>query len=82
MIASPGMLVPAAKNAGIKTPPDPNEFDSEKYPHFHVLCIMQLGSRMPYWGVVWDNAKVVADCNDKEILEITAQQLIDKGFQI
>jgi len=82
MIAYPRVLVPAAEKAGIKIPPDPNEFDSEEYPHFHVLCIMQLGSPMPYWGVIWDNAQVVADCNDEEILEITAQQLIDRGFQI
>jgi hypothetical protein len=81
MVFSPGMLVEAAKKAGIKVPKNPNKFDEKKYPHFAIFCNAQLGRRLPYWSVVWDNADVVAKLTLKETKSITLPQLIKKGFQ-
>ena len=46
MLAFPEMLVSAAKQAGIKTPKDPDNFDRNQFPHFAVFCTAQLCRRM------------------------------------
>jgi len=60
MLAFPEMIAPAAKEAGIKLPPDLENFDSKAYPHWQVFCRMQLGQPMPHASAHWDNAKVIA----------------------
>ena len=82
MMAFPKMLVPSAERAGMKVPPDPDNYTKKEYPHFWVFAVCQLGAPMPYPGVVWDNAQVVAGLSDDEILEISYEQLIERGFQV
>jgi hypothetical protein len=55
------LLVEAAEQAGIKVPPDPEEWEvlSEEYPHFYVFCACQLERPMQP-GEHWENAKVIA----------------------
>ena len=77
MIAFPGMLLAAAEQAGMKCPPDPNDFDAAEFPHFRVFCSIQLGS---YPGEHWENAKVVAAVPDDQILTVTVAGLINRGF--
>jgi len=81
MIAFAGMLMKAAEEAGMKVPPNPDEYDQEKFPHFHVFCGVQLGRSMTSWTEHWDNAKVVAEVPEKEIRTITVQGLLDKGLK-
>lgn len=59
MLAFPIMLVDAAEQAGIAIPPENQindaSYDRNQYPHWHVLCITQLGRRMQH-GEHFDNA--------------------------
>jgi len=80
MLAFPGMLVKPALNANMKTPKDPNNYNAMDYSHFHVFCNMQLGKRMGYPSEHWDNAKVIADIPESEIMKITLSDLIERGF--
>lgn len=82
MFAFPGMLVSAAEKAGIAVPSDPNEFEAEDYPHFALFCIAQLGQSMPYPGVHFDNARVIAEVSFDEIKTITYEQLFERGFNV
>lgn len=82
MFAFPGMLVSAARKAGIKVPDDYDNFNSHEFPHFEVFCIAQLGQSMPYPGVHFDNAKIIASIPETEIKTITMESLYSKGFLI
>ena len=81
MIVIPSALVPAAEDAGIKVPENLEDFDSDKYPHWHVFMSAQLGVSMPSPGCHFENAKIIAALSDKEVLTITMKQLRAKGFQ-
>jgi hypothetical protein len=81
MIAFPSMLVPAATDAGMKVPPDPDSFDRLKFPHFQIFCNAQLVRAMTAPGEHWENAKKVAKIPDDEIMDITLADLVHKyGF--
>jgi len=82
MIAFPSMLIYPAKNAGMKVPEDADNYDPNEFPHFHVFCTVQIGAPHPYAGCHFDNAKIIAALSDKEIKEITYEELMDNGFQI
>ena len=82
MIAFPSMLVSPAKKAGMKVPDDLENYDKDKYAHFHIFEMCQIGAPMPYPSVAWDNAKVVASLSDEETDTITYKQLLEKGFQV
>jgi len=61
MFAFAEMLVPAAKQANMKIPPDVNNYDKNEYPHWHVFTALQLGAPMSHMSVHFDNAKIIAD---------------------
>lgn len=83
MIAFHHMLVPAAQEAGIVCPPDPDNFVADEFPHFNFFCCAQLGQPMPSAGCHWENAKVVAGiATEAELKSLTMEQLIERGFQI
>lgn len=82
MFAFPSMLLPAAKEAGMKVPENADDFDKKEFPRFDVFCILQLGAFMPYPSVVWDNARVIADIKDEEMSTITTKDLIDRGLAL
>lgn len=84
MVAFPGMLVNAATKAGIKIPEDTDNWEKSKdeFPHFFVFCVLQLGSSMPWAGVLFDNAKVIAGFDESEILTKTGQDILDAGFAV
>ena len=81
MMAFPGMLVPAAEQAGMKVPEDPDEFDAEEFPHFQVFCNAQLCRPMTP-GEHWENAKVIAEIPDAEIRMLTLPDLIGRGLHV
>lgn len=83
MIAFPGMLVAAAEKAGMKIPPNPdNYFDvANEFPHFAVFCNAQLGRPMNPMSVHWDNAKVIAKIPLNKIKTITLKELEKRGFR-
>lgn len=80
MLAFPGMLVPAAQEANMKVPSDPDSFNPKDFPHFDIFCTVQLGRRMSSWTEHWDNAKVVAALTEAECKTITLGQLLEKGL--
>jgi len=82
MLAFPGMLVGPAQEAGIKVPPDPDNFKPDKFPHFHVFCAAQLGQSMPSWTSHWSNAKIVAGIPKAKLKTITFKELYDLGFEV
>jgi len=81
MIATASGLVSAAEDAGIKVPENLEDFDSDKYPHWHVFMAVQLGVPMPSPGCHFENAKIIAALSNKEALTIMMKQLREKGFQ-
>lgn len=82
MIAFPGLLTAPAEVAGMKVPPDPDNFDPEEYPHFSVFLKVQLGAPMPDPSAHWENAKVVASVPEDKIHMVTYQELLDAGLSI
>lgn len=80
MFVFPDMLVSAAKEVGISVPPNPDQFDSNEFPKFKVFCNAQLGRPMPYPGVHFDNAKIIADIPTEKIKSITFAELFKLGF--
>lgn len=82
MIALPIMLLEPAKQAGIKTPENPDDFSAEEFQYFALFIYAQLGTPMPTPTSHWDNAKIIASLKKKEIKTITFEQLEEKGFQI
>jgi hypothetical protein len=59
MIAFPFLLLEPAREAGMKIPNDPYNYNPEEVPHFHVFCILQLGRPMSSPTDHWDNAHIV-----------------------
>jgi hypothetical protein len=84
MIAFPGMLVSSAKDASMSVPPDVDDWDNrkEQFPHFWAFCMMQLGAPMPYPGVAFDNAKVIADIPLEALMTLSVNQIVERGFNI
>lgn len=79
MIALPVMLANAAAEAGMKVPPDPDNFERDEYPHFNVLCFVQLGSSMPNPHAHFDNAKIIAAIPERAIRLVTLTDLAKLG---
>ena len=82
MLTFPQLLVPAAKNAGVKVPEDLDNYDAREYPHWHVYCFVQLGAPMPFPTAHWDNAKVIASIGIDNIRLVTYEQLLEAGLAI
>lgn len=80
MIAYTGMLLPAAKKAGMRTPIDPDDFNAADFPHFNLFCVVQIGKAVRYHGEHWHNAEVIARLTKEEIDAITLEYLIEKGL--
>lgn len=80
MIAFPEMLVSAAEKAGMAVPDDVENYDADKFPHWHVYTSVQLGTGLPYPAAHWDNAHVIAGIPESRIRKVTAADLIAAGF--
>jgi len=74
------MLISPAEKAGMKVPPDVNDFEGGEYPHFAVYCNIQLGSPMPHPTAHWDNAEVIAAVSDDKIKSVTFNDLVAAGL--
>lgn len=82
MIAFEGLLVAPAEAAGIKVPPDPEEYDPKEFVHFHVFCNVQLGTNMPSAEAPFVNARIIAELTEVEVLKVTLFQLIARGLAV
>lgn len=82
MFAFPSMLVPAAQQAGISVPSDPDQPDQYRmtHPHFFVFCQVQLCRRIRP-GEHFDNARIIASLSDDEIRRVTLADLIGAGLE-
>ena len=80
MFAFPTMIVIPAEKAGMKVPPNPDDFDRDIYPHFSVFCAVQLHRELVYWGEAWDNANIIVRLSDVEIRSMTLSDLISIGL--
>lgn len=81
MIAFTEMLVPAAQEAGMAVPPDPDDYDRDQFPHFFVFESVQIGASMPDFQAHWDNAKIIAAIPEDRIRKVTFDQLRRKGLR-
>lgn len=79
MIAFAVILVQAAEEAGMKVPPDPENFEAEEYPHWNVFCVFQIGKAVRYHGEHFQNAEVIAKIPDDQIRTITYGGLLSLG---
>jgi hypothetical protein len=84
MMVFPGMLTPAAKEVGMKMPADLGKGYSiedfkEEYPHFYVFCVVQLCRSMRF-GEQFDNAKIIQEIPEDEIMKVTLAELLNKGL--
>ncbi len=82
MIAFPGMLVEPAKQAGMKVPEDPDNFNPDEYPHWNIYLTVQIGAPLPNWTAHWDNAKVVAALTEEQCKTITYKEILEMGLQV
>lgn len=82
MLAFPDMLLAPAQEAGIKVPPDVDDFVKEDFPHFAVYLNAQLGSPLPYPTAHWDNAKIIAGIPEDKIKTVTFKELERLGVSI
>lgn len=84
MIAFPGMLAGAAKEAGIEHPTDPDDLNYEvnEYPYWHVFVTLQCGASMPSPTSHWSNARVIASIPKDKIMTITADEVFTMGFEV
>ena len=80
MLAYPSMIAEAARRAGMEVPPDPDDFDKAKYPHFHVFCEVQL-CRATFPDEPHHNARVIAALSRDEVTTLTLRQFIDRGLR-
>lgn len=80
MIGFAAMLVSYAKAGGIKVPSDPENYDKNKFPHWHVYVCMQLGASIPYSSALVENARIIANLSNKKINKVTYQDLKSLGF--
>ena len=79
MIAFPSLLVAPAKEAGIKVPENLDVYVPDDFMQWHVFTLWQLGRPMPWATVHWENAKLIADIPDEELLKLkTVRELL--GF--
>ena len=80
MIAS--LLIGAATEAGIETPPEDElmtaSYDRNKYLYWHVLCITQLNRPMSP-GEHFENAKNLAKIPIADLMAMTVEQLQAAG---
>lgn len=82
MIAYPELLVGPAEEAGIKVPPDVENYNDSQFPHWHMFCLIQLGSPMPHWTAHWENAKVISKIPEADLKKITFDDLESMGIQL
>ena len=82
MIAYHQLLLEPAKDACISIPENLEEYDQEKHPHWHVFCMLQLGSPMPDSNAHFHNAHIVSRIPDEEIYNITAREVVKRGFKV
>jgi hypothetical protein len=81
MLAFPEMLRSPAQDAGMKVPKDTENYNREEYPHFYIFCMLQLGRRMPYPSVHFDNAKVIAKIEEEQVKKMSFGDFCEVGFQ-
>lgn len=81
MLAFEEMLVAPADEAGIKVPEEPEKYDPELFPHWHVFCNVQLGRPMPNADSHWRNAEVIAAVPEERIRLITLAELVELGVE-
>lgn len=85
MLVFEGMLVDSAERAGMKIPPAEEldtapGFDKDKYPHFYVYCLLQLGRSMD-WDEPWTNAKVIAGIPEDKLRAMTIEDFMAAGLR-
>lgn len=79
MLIFPDQIANAATQAGMKVPPDPEAFNPNEFPHFHVYCNVQLCRKIT-WGNHWRNAEIIAAIPEQQLRTLTLEQLERLGF--
>lgn len=78
MFMFPGMFYNHIKDSKLKMPEDFENYDPEKYPHFHVFILTHLGQPIDITALE-DNANIIADIPENAIKSVTLNDLMEKG---
>lgn len=78
MISFPSLLLSHAQNAGIKTPPNVDDYDATQYSHFYVYECVQLARPIIGESHV-RNAEIIAAVPQNKIEKITMRELRKLG---
>lgn len=79
MIAFPELLVEPACEASIRVPLDPEVYDADRFPFWHVYAVWQIGRPLPDPVAHWDNAYVIAAVPEEKIRHVTFDELKARG---
>lgn len=92
MLVFQNLIVPAAKGAGMKVPPEDlldkgnasgeSTWDRNEYPHFFIFCILQLGRSMSSPTQHWENAKAIVKIPETDLRTMTAEMFIAAGVDL
>lgn len=78
MISFPSLLTVHAQNAGIKAPPNVDDYDIYAYPHFYAYSRVQVGRPIIGESHV-RNAEIIAAVSQNKIEKITFKELKKLG---
>jgi hypothetical protein len=81
MMILESMLIDAAGKAGMKVPPDADEFDAAEFPHFRVFCNLQLCRPMKMDGEHFRNAEVIAQIPEERIKTMKLADFLAEGLE-
>lgn len=76
------MVAKTARDAGIDVPPDPEKYDADLFPHWHVYLAVQIGRQIDDYASVSENAKIISKISVEEIRAVTFADLIAKGVEL
>lgn len=80
MVGFDGMLTAPAEKAGIKVPPDLENYNPNEYPHWYVFSKVQLGTSMPNPTAHWQNAEIIAKIPQEDIFSVSVEDILGMGF--
>lgn len=81
MFAFPMMIAEDAKMSGMRVP-ESDQFSSNDYPHFSVLCWFSIGRPINWTHArkwVRHNAKIIADIPEEKARKMCMSEFVDAG---
>ena len=81
MFARPRMFITHIKDTKLKIPDDPDNYDPEEFPRYHMFMTIHLCQTIDVYSLE-NNAKIFSEIKDEEIETVTIGDLIKRGLYI